>query len=760
MPDISPMRRERWRAAAIPLLLLAGLFFGPLSRAGEASPAQIARVAESFETALRQAQDGIETGESAISYAARLLEAASAEQLREAATDGGAPSARRLAAAAALLRVDEQGQAAAVLSELAFAEALPLPLRLAAARALGDPSASGDQAVAALYSLVRYADLPDRVRVAAADHLVRLRNDGYGILDDLRQNASSPAARAEALLSLAQTGRYDRLRDELRVLSQEPGLHGAHARTLLLLSDAWAADSRQDRYVGRVLAEVQEHIAKYYAVDATDPDEQERLDPKNIASVVGRAMLRSLDPHNDFMDDEDLTNLDAMLNNSYGGIGAWVGMRGGRFTILTPMYASPAAQAGIRPLDVVLRVDDASVHGMKQNDIIKMLKGNPGSRVKIQIARRGWEKPVDFTLTRALIPLDTVVGQMLPGDIAYVRIVSFTDGDPRARVRGTAWKLAEMLENFDKAGAKGLVLDLSGNPGGVLVSAVAVTRIFLGDRKLAVSVKYGKPAIGKSGEEHVTGFRRSLDRDYRYHKPVVVMINGGTASAGEIVAGALKDHGRAKLVGEKTFGKGSVQQLFDLRSTSARARVKLTIAHWFLPSGRGLHRQGIEPDVQVDEPALTLGEVEARMRIRDQHDVQFWLEEDGRWARERERLRSLLDFDGFDADQYPDIDGLTASLRAKYPRMLIDRDVVRKEIRYGVGAYMREFLGESWHIDPQESFGLQEALLVLAGEIGGLPDLPLYARMSARVADNRRRAAEEREMAALESGEEEDDNGE
>jgi C-terminal peptidase prc len=443
------------------------------------------------------------------------------------------------------------------------------------------------------------------------------------------------------------------------------------------------------------------------------------------------------------MNEEEFTEFETQLRANYGGIGAWVGMRNGRFTIITPMFDKPAYRAGLKPMDIIDRIDDTELTDMKQEDIIDLLKGEPGTRARLRVHRRGWNEPREIMVDRESILIESVLSQMLPGNIGYIRINSFNDGDPYRRVKGTAALVKDALADFDRQGVKGIVLDLSNNPGGIMVSGVDTAKLFIGGRDKVIVSSRGKrnlsrPTVYRAG-------RRAF-----YEKPMVVVVNPGTASAAEILAGAIRDHERAPLVGRKTYGKGSVQSLIGVDSAHDRSRIKLTIAKYYLPNGDSIHETGIEPDYKVPENELSVAEAEARWKIRDQHDVMYWLEENNRWGRYEQEFRRLVEFDNLDPHAYPEFDTLLSTLQAKYPKEAIDAELARKELRYGIAAYLRDFQGENYLVDLEENAYLQEALLVLGEEIGGLPETPLYRTIRTLAEENRAKLAEEEAEVNLE----------
>ncbi len=658
-------------------------------------------------------------------------------RLYEAAADANRSVGERLAAAAALLRLGEQREGTVGVEQVVMASDVPMARRLEAAEILG--KWGGEYATARLGIMLEAPDVPERLRVELAYSLWKLssRPQAYAVLEEIRQYGTSAQARAEATLALAQTDRYQSLRDEVKALADTPGTIGERAQNIMLINNRFSEEVRRDDFAVLLISEVIQKIRNFYAADDEDKDQAKRLEPRALAEASAQALLYSLDQFNDYMNEEDFTDFESQLKANYGGIGAWVGMRDGRFTVLTPMYDKPAYRAGLKPMDVIDRIDDVELKDMKQNDIIKLLKGPPNTTVRVRVYRQAWKEPREVAVRREIIEIPSVKYQMLPGQIGYIRINSFNDGDPYRKVKGTAGLVKDALTRLKRNGAKGLVLDLSNNPGGVMVSGVDVAKLFIGEGKTIVTSR------GKRNFSRPNVYKANYGKPF-YRDPVVVVVNPGTASAAEILAGAMRDHKRAPLVGRKTYGKGSVQSLIGVDAARDRSRIKLTVAKYYLPNNDCIHEKGIEPDFKVPEMDLSVAEAEARFKIRDQHDIMFWLEENDRWTRYEQEFRKLLEFDNLDPQAYPEFDTLLAQLQTKYPKEKIDAELVRKEIRYGIATYLRDFKGEENHnVDLEENAYLQEAIMVLGDSIGGLPETPLFATIRSLAEENRKKLAEE-----------------
>lgn len=309
-------------------------------------------------------------------------------------------------------------------------------------------------------------------------------------------------------------------------------------------------------------------------------------DTKLLEDAI-RGMLSGLDPHSAYLDQEQYNELKVGTTGQFGGLGIEVGMENGFVKVIAPIDDTPAQRAGIKAGDLVIRLDDKPVKGMTLNDAVKMMRGEPGSEIVLTVVREGVEQPLKFKLIRDVIKVQSVKKRMLEDGYGYLRITSFQSK--------TGDNVTEAVNEMKKSGdLKGLVLDLRNNPGGVLNAAVSVSDAFL-DSGLVVYTD-GRIEDAKMKFNATPG-------DLLKGAPIVVLINAGSASASEIVAGALQDHKRAIIMGEKTFGKGSVQTILP---TSNGGAVKLTTARYYTPSGRSIQAEGITPDVPISKVKLEM----------------------------------------------------------------------------------------------------------------------------------------------------------
>ena len=319
-----------------------------------------------------------------------------------------------------------------------------------------------------------------------------------------------------------------------------------------------------------VLSEVLHKIERNYVEDT---------DPQDVLYGAIKGMVRTLDPHSFFMSPEEYKELMVETKGKFSGVGIEITIRNHVLTVVSPIEGTPAFKAGIKAGDQIIMIGGKSSKELSIMDAVKLIRGPKGSKIKLTIRRKEIEKPIDFTITRDVIPIKSVRSFSLPFDIGYIRISNFQSN--------TSKELSKALEDMEnKKGVKGLILDLRNNPGGLLSQAVKVADKFL-DSGLIVSIK----GRDKKEEESVA-HKNGKPRKY----PMIVLVNEGSASASEIVAGALQDNKRALILGSTTFGKGSVQTLFPLSDGSG---LRLTTAIYYTPSGRSIQAKGIEPDIKV-----------------------------------------------------------------------------------------------------------------------------------------------------------------
>ena len=333
----------------------------------------------------------------------------------------------------------------------------------------------------------------------------------------------------------------------------------------------------------------------------------EPVDDKTLIEHAVRGMLSGLDPHSAYLDPKEFQDLSIATSGKFGGLGIEVQMQDGFVRVVSPIDDTPAFKAGIQPGDLIIQIDDTAVKGLTLAEAVDKMRGEPGTKVTLSIARQNASAPIVVTITRAEIKVASVKSRMLESGLAYVRISSFNVETGEALER----ELDKLKKDAKEAGLKGLVLDLRNNPGGVLDAAVKVSDAFL-EKGPVVSIKGRELA---STREFIARPGDLLDG-----APIVVMINGGSASASEIVAGALQDQKRAVVVGSKSFGKGSVQTIVPLGDREAA--IKLTTARYYTPSGRSIQGEGIEPDIAIRQLKVAKDEQQAGFEGIEEADLK------------------------------------------------------------------------------------------------------------------------------------------
>ncbi|MCZ8340301.1 MAG: S41 family peptidase [Burkholderiaceae bacterium] len=324
----------------------------------------------------------------------------------------------------------------------------------------------------------------------------------------------------------------------------------------------------------------------------------EPVEDKKLINEAISGMVTGLDPHSAFLDADAFKELQVGTQGEFGGLGIEVGTEDGFVKVVSPIEDTPAFRAGVKAGDLIIKIDEKPTKGMPLNDAVKLMRGKPKTTVVLTLSRKGEPRPIVVSLTRDVIRVQSVRSKMIEPGFGYVRLTQFQEM--------TVDNLVRHLGNLDKQGPlKGLVLDLRNDPGGLLHGAVGVSAAFLPQRTLVVSTD-GRTEDAKrkyiaSPEDYMRGSREDLlARLPAWTKsvPMVVLVNAGSASASEIVAGALQDHKRAVIIGTQTFGKGSVLSILPLTNNTA---IKLTTARYFTPAGRSIQAKGITPDFLVEE---------------------------------------------------------------------------------------------------------------------------------------------------------------
>lgn len=314
----------------------------------------------------------------------------------------------------------------------------------------------------------------------------------------------------------------------------------------------------------------------------------EPVEDKELLQNAIEGMLSGLDPHSTYLDLDDFKELREGTSGEFGGLGIEVTMEDGFVKVVSPIDDTPAARSGIQSGDLIIRLDDTPVKGLSLGDAVDIMRGKPDTKLLLTIIREGEDKPLKVELTRAIIKVESVKQKMLEPGYGYVRISTF-----QSRTGESLKEAISALKTENDGSLEGLVLDLRNNPGGLLDAAVDVSDAFITKGKIV----YTEGRIKDAAQEF-----NAKPNDILKGAPLVVLVNGGSASASEIVAGALQDHHRAVILGSKTFGKGSVQTVMPLTDNTA---VKMTTARYFTPSGRSIQAEGIVPDIEIEAIKVT-----------------------------------------------------------------------------------------------------------------------------------------------------------
>lgn len=342
----------------------------------------------------------------------------------------------------------------------------------------------------------------------------------------------------------------------------------------------------------RTFVEAMEHIKREYV---------EPVDDETLIRNAIRGMLQGLDPHSAYLDEQDWGDVHTLTTGRYDGLGLEVVMEDGLLRVVAPIDSGPAAKAGVRPGDVILRIDDVAVQSMDGAEAVRRLRGLAGTTVRVQLLRESADAPFTVEMERAAIELASVRGRLFDQRFAYMRLSVFNDNTGEETRR----ELQRLAADADGEKISGIVLDLRSNPGGVLDAAVAVADLFLEDGLI----------VRAAGRVPGARYERSATAgDIAGGMPIVVLIDSGSASGSEILAGALQDHRRAVVMGEQSFGKGSLQSVIPL---SARSGMKLTTARYYTPAGRSIQAEGIVPDIVVTPLQMTAATPRPGLRESD-----------------------------------------------------------------------------------------------------------------------------------------------
>jgi carboxyl-terminal processing protease len=366
-------------------------------------------------------------------------------------------------------------------------------------------------------------------------------------------------------------------------------------------SGAFANQNRNKPVAAEVPLQDSKELQDFAIVyDIIKQDYVEPVSDKVLMENAIRGMVTGLDPHSDYMNEEEFKALNEVTHGEFGGLGIEIAPEDGFIRIVAPIEDSPAFVAGVKSGDLIVKIGDISVKGLSLNDAVKKMRGKPGTKVQLTILRKTSAQPLKFNLTRAIIKAKSVKSRLLEADYGYIRVAQF-----QARTTEELATAVKKLYEENKTPLKGLVLDLRDDPGGLLNGAVGVSAAFLPKDSLVVYTEGRTQGSQMRLQAKPANYMMSDDEDYfatlpaaAKNVPLIVLVNGGSASASEIVAGALQDHNRALIVGTQTFGKGSVQSVVPLPNSGG---VKITTARYFTPNGRSIQAKGILPDKIIEE---------------------------------------------------------------------------------------------------------------------------------------------------------------
>lgn len=527
--------------------------------------------------------------------------------------------------------------------------------------------------------------------------------------------ARDDAVRRECALALAEIDDFEApVEDILKALQEEPTAAGRLARALLqnrsLRALLLKPRNREGALGNKLLEEVKTRIQMFHV--------EEPLPDHVLVNAAAKGMVGALqggkepDRHSAYFDEDEWKKFREQISGHYGGIGAVVQFlkhfdTGDTpvFTVVRPNYNGPAYKAGIRSFDRIVEAAGKPTAGLRADEVVGLLRGEPGTPVELAITSPGSAEKRKITVTRADIDVPSVSHQLLPARVGYVRLTAFSDS--------TARDLDAALTTLEKQGIAALILDLRNNPGGQLQAAVQIADEFLKDNKLIVYTEGRNKRIAPR-EEY-----RTKDPTTHPDYPMAVLINGGSASASEIVAGALQDHHRAVIIGQKSFGKGSVQKLFPVQATGNQSGLKLTVAKYFLPSHRSIHGKGVEPDIRVSLASpFTPKEFE---HLRESGAFHRYTA--AHWPKHKDALAKLAEFDAADPAAYPGFEEWFNGLAEE-----LGRDKARRLLRAWLRIIVADDRGADFPCDPQEDTQLQRAILEVLRNIKGVDpkEVPEY----------------------------------
>lgn len=696
---------------------------------------------------------------------ARTDTIASVPFLVDAARD--AQPSLQLVLASTLRDLEAEHAAAEILLPLVDGESADAALAILADRVFRDVPEVGESLISRLDGPL---DPLQRVAVARTAFRAVRGSRRLGAIDVLTDSLQSDEAevRSQAALALGELGYYKQAGSLLRELAADPGLRGRLARAYLEIdlnndyhegqierlrqelpelgnsskswgSERFGAGPGSLDLIEELIALIQDNHLLGEQVEGAEGRER-------LISAAAKGMLSALDQHSTYFSSSEFETWLLSLRRNYAGIGAYVDTINNVFTITRPIYSGPAYEAGLLSGDQILKVDGWDTFNEPNDEIIRRLKGEPNTEVEISVYRRGWQKARDFSIVRSAIHIDSVNWTMLPGGIGHIEVLTFGEN--------TSAELVRAIADLDERGARGLVLDLRNNSGGYLQEAVRIASLFLPQGELLV---YTEGRVER--EEYRSRSFPAMRRSGPYEGKLVVLVNSRSASASEIVAGALQKSGRVKVIGTKTFGKGSVQQPMPVNTRTADrfndsnnngnydpgekyqdldgdgkftfpAQIKITNARYYLADGTSLHTErdldgrvvsigGVTPDVEVSFEGLEGWENHELAELFDSLDGDnpFETYVADHWDEHHALFQELALGDGNDPQRYPGYDTFRASLDTPLSDDTV-RMLLRAEVRDRVADERGQaFPGGVLYGDWQEDVQLQEGITQLAREL-------------------------------------------
>lgn len=656
----------------------------------------------------------------------------------------------RLMAAKTLISLGEAGKIERELRKLAEDTEIATEQRAAAVELLADfPSSKTDKLLEGLLEGDESYD--PLLRIAAAHSLFKASRSGK-----LRRLARSkiaplltvddPAVQNAAALALGEMGYVEeRAKEILTSLANEPTPDGSQARLILqndllmrrlermMDSGAVSSTPEQNRLIETLERQLQEKdreldrfrkrfqqeqgnrnhplIAKVLELIEDLYADPERVDRNQLIVAAAKGIAKSLDPFSSFMDPSDTTEFYEGISGQYAGIGAQVAKDPDDDTllILRPIYKGPAYKANVLTDDKILEVEGFPTKGATLDEIVKHLKGEPNTPVHLKVLRRGWREAREKTVMREIIQLDSVLYTMLPGSIGFLRLSQFGDS--------AITEFNNALDDLESLGMKGFILDLRNNPGGYLQAACEIVDAFVGEDPRPIVTQRGhSPTYPPSIKKTTAAVRGTY--------PIVVLVNRSSASASEIVSGALQDFERATIVGTQTFGKGSVQRLLTMSDEvntilGGESVLRLTVQYYYLPSGRSIHTQrdkdgkvtkegGVQPDIEVEPLTIPLWRIEAVSLLDDAEVFDQYL--DKYFQPNKELFYRIAQLgDGGKTSVYPDFDEFFKSRNEHHAEI----DDIRYRLRSRIRRKVEDERGAQFACDFSEDRQLQRGILAM-----------------------------------------------